>query len=396
MIFLIAVFLSYVMYGLVASLFSCTWPQMALDVNIDYTLIGMLTVITSLGSGLSSAYSYRIRRMLGTSKSISFGLGCFMMAMLLFFTGSNVLMICFALAFVGMGSGIVDTIANSYIIKAYDSTKLSFLHASWGLGSVIGPLVISLALTRTSSYKNGFLWVTILLVLMIVYILTLKVYWEGEKKNREADYVARHSVSEEEKNSKTNLLDIFKINNGLTFVSCFIVFGAANSIISVWMATLAVGQRGLSVAEGATAAAFYFAGLTATRVILGIVAKKIENYKIIFGSAIVLTVGCLLLFIRNDSAQFMYFAATIIGIGVSPLIPFLHSSVKEVFEEEYMGIVVSCCNSLSLVGSALASAFTTFLAKLIGINNIQIMFVVLTVVGAFLYKQVLKNNKKTA
>ena len=393
MSFLIAVFFSYVIYGLVGALFPSVWPQIASDISVDYTLIGILMIISSIGSGLSSAYAYRIRRLLGTSRSIVVGLAFFALALLLFINATSVAMICIALAFLGIGSGIVDTIANSYIIKAYDSGKLSLLHANWGIGSTIGPIIMGLALTRTSSYKNGFLWAIILLIIMIIIILLLKVYWEAAKKNLDKEYVARHSVSEEEKNSKTNLLDIFKIKNGLTFVLCFIAFGAANSVINTWIATLAVGQRGLSVAEGATTASYYFVGITVTRLVLGVIATKIGNHRIIFGGAIISLIGYVMLFIRNDSVQYMYFVAIIIGIGISPLVPFLHSSVKEIFDEEYMGIVVSSCNSLSLAGSAIASALTTFVVRMIGINNVQILFIVFILIGAILFSKVIRSKE---
>ena len=74
-------------------------------------------------------------------------------------------------------------------------------------------------------------------------------------------------------------------------------------------------------------------------------------------------------------------------------IPFMHSSVKEIFDEEYMGIVVSCCNSTSLVGGALVSAFATFFAKLVGINYVQILFIILITLGIILYSKIIRRRK---
>ena len=90
----------------------------------------------------------------------------------------------------------------------------------------------------------------------------------------------------------------------------------------------------------------------------------------------------------------MYIVAVIIGIGISPLIPFLHSSVKEIFNEEYMGIVVSCCNSISLAGGAAVSALTTLVSKLIGINNAQALFIVFMIMALILYTKVISSRKE--
>ena len=70
MLFLIAVFIAFIDYGLTGSLFSSVWSQIALDINVDYSLLGVLTMISSGTSGLSSAFAYVLRRRLGTSKSI--------------------------------------------------------------------------------------------------------------------------------------------------------------------------------------------------------------------------------------------------------------------------------------------------------------------------------------
>lgn len=393
MIFLVAVFFAFVIYGLVSALFPSVWPQMAIEIGVDYTLIGILIVVINIGSGLSSAFSYVVRRKLGTSRSIVLSLSMFVISLLLFLNAKNLVIICFALVFLGIGNGIIDTVINSYVIKAYDSGKISLLHASWGIGSSAGPVLMSLALTNTNNYKNGFLWVVIVLVFVIALFIALKAYWEEKKKTLDKDFVALHSVSEEEKQSKSSLLDILKIKNGLSFVSCFDVMGATNTILSAWMATIAVGQRGLSVAEGATVATCYFIGLTVTRVLLSIIAKKIGNHRVIYGGIIVSIIGYIMLFIMNESIYYIYVVAFIIGVGIAPAVPFLHSSVKEVFSEEYMGVVVSACNSTSLIAGAIISMFTTFFVQMVGISNIQVLFIILMVIGCFLYTRILKNKE---
>ena len=393
MVFLIAIFLSFVIYGLVDSLFPSVWPQMAVDINLSVELIGVIVMIMSAGSGIASAFAYKVRRKLGTSRSIVSGFILFAIALVLFLTAKNIVMICIALAIMGFGNGIIDTVANSYVIKAYDSAKLSILHASWGLGSSIGPILMGFAITNTESYKNGFLWTIIILIIAIVVFLSLKIYWETKKKTLDKDFVALHSVSEEEKESKSNLLDIFKIENGVMFVTCFIIMGSVNTVLNSWMPTIAVGQRGMSVAEGATTATCFFVGLTATRLLFGLVANKISNQKVIYGGLIISLIGYAMLFVRNNNAYYMYATAVMMGIGISPLIPFMHSSVKEIFDEEYMGIVVSCCNSTSLVGGALVSAFATFFAKLVGINYVQILFIILITLGIILYSKIIRRRK---
>ena len=394
MAFLMAIFISFVLYGLSNSLFSSVWPQIAIDIVADYTLLGILMMILNASSGITSAFAYAVRRKLGTSRSVSLGFALYVIALVLIFGAKNIISIGVALAIMGAANGIIDTVSNSYVIKAYDAGKVSLLHASWGLGAAIGPAIMSFAIIKTGTYKNGFIWTIVIMVVAIVVFLLMKMYWEGKKKVLPEEFVKLHSVSKEEKDSETNLLDIFKIKNGVIFVLCFVMCGSINTVLNGWVATLAVSQRGLSITEGATAATCFFIGMTVTRLICGLIAKKISNQRVIYFGLFTLLVSFILLFVRMNNPYFMYVVSILLGVGVAPLLPFIHGSVKDIFDEEYMGIVVSCCNSTSLIGGAIVTALMTVTAKLIGINNVQVLLIIVAIIGLVLFTKVIKNKNR--
>ena len=392
--FLIAIFASFILYGLAGSLFSSVWPEIARELSVDFTLLGLLIMISSGASGITSSFAYKIRRKLGTSISTTISLTGFIIGLLLLYFSKNLAMICIALAIIGSSNGIIDTIVNSYMIKAYGGGKISMLHASWGLGSSVGPIIMSYALAHTPSYKNGFIWVIGAILIIGICFILLKIYWEGKKKSLPEDFVNRHSVSKEEKESHIDLKDIFKIKLGFVFVLCFILCGSTNSAISNWIATLSVEQRGITVAEGATAAAFYFGGLTAVRVILGFISDRIKTKYILIFGLVVSIIGYSLMFIRNTSLPFTYFVATIVGIGISPLVPFLHHSIKELFNEKYIGVIVSCCNTTSLIGGAAATALMSLVIKIVGVNTAPILFLALMILALIIYMHIIKVKEK--
>ena len=394
MSFLIMIFVGYILYGLISSLLPSVWVNVANSINVDYTLLGLLMMICTGASGVSSALAYKFRRKFGTSISIVISMTCWLISLFLFFFAKNLPMICLALLFLGAANGLIDTVSNSYMIKAYGGGKISLLHASWGLGSSIGPILMSYAVVSTSSYQNGFLWSTYAVIISILIIIALKIWWEGKKKTLPKEYVSRHSVSKEEKDSHTNMLDIFKINLGIEFVICYVLCGSVNSLLNSWMATLSTQQRAISVADGAKAASFFFIGLTIIRLILGLISSKIKTKYIMYPSMIVLIIGTAMLFVRNNSATYAYIAASIIGAGVAPLIPFLNHSIKEIFDEEYIGVIMSCCNSISLICGAIITALMSLVIKLIGINNCQIMPLVLILIAFFAYIHIIKKREQ--
>lgn len=392
--FLIAIFASFILYGLTASLFSSVWPEIANELNVDFALLGLLTMIISATSGVSSAFAYRIRRKLGTSISTTISLAGFTIGLIFLFMAQNLVMICIALAAIGLSNGIIDTIVNSYMIKAYDGSKISMLHASWGLGSSVGPMIMSYAIISTNSYRNGFIWVISIILITSICFILLKIYWEGKKKSLPEEFVSRHSVSKEEKESHINLKDIFTIKLGFIFVVCFILCSASCTTISSWIATLSVKQRDITVAEGATAAAFYFGGITTVRVILGLISHRIKTKYIMYFGLITCIIGYTLMFLPNKSLPFTYFIATTIGVGAAPLLPFLNHSIKELFDEKYISVILSCGNTFSLIGGAATTALMSLVIKLVGVNNAQILLLAIVIFALIIYNRIIKVNEK--
>lgn len=394
MLFLIAIVMSFILYGMTSSLFPSVWTTIASDIGVDYSLLGIITMIPNATSGISSAFAYKVRRKLGTNLSVTAGLIGFLISMLFFFSAKNIVMICIAYAVLGTANGIIDTVANSYIVKAYAGGVSSFLHASWGIGSSIGPMLMSLAILNTGIYKNGFLWVAIILVITIAIFGILKVYWQGKKKTVSEEYVKLHSVSEEEKQSHIDILDTFKIHFGTIFVACFVLCGSVNSVFNAWIATFAVEQHGLSATAGATAATCFFVGLTAMRLILTVASRYIESKTILYSGMIISLIGSVFLYIKTDNEMIVYAISVIIGIGIAPVVPFLHHSIKEIFDEKYIGVIVSACNSMALIGSSITVALVSLAIKIIGINNVQIILIIYLVLALILYHQMTKSRTK--
>ena len=397
MIFLVMILIGYVLYGLSNALFTSVWPEMARDLSVDYTLVGMLAMVLTAASGIASAFAFKLRKRFGTNRSMTISLVLFAVSLLIFYISKNIVMVAIALLIMGFGSGLMDATANSYIIKAYDAGKQSFLHACWGLGSSVAPIIMSFAILHTPTYKNGILFSLILFIVSIIVFFVLKASWENSKAkgNVSEEFVKLHSVSDEEKGTNVNIWDAFKIKDGVIFVTCYVMFGATNSAVNSWIATLVVEQRGLPVTVGAMAATCYFVGITGTRLLYGLISNKVKDTSFIFFGIFATIVGLLMFFVKNDSPYFAYAIALVLGIGIAPLIPLMSHSIKYFFEEKYLGMMVSCATFCALIGGSVITALITPVIKLIGIQHVQIFLLIIVFIGLITYKKLLSDKKKS-
>ena len=61
----------------------------------------------------------------------------------------------------GLGAGAVDASVNHYVANHYSSSVMNFLHCFYGLGAVISPTIMALAL-RLARWNEGYRWTAFL------------------------------------------------------------------------------------------------------------------------------------------------------------------------------------------------------------------------------------------
>lgn len=393
--FLFVVFVSYVLYGLSGNLLNSVWPKVAGDIGAAVALLGVVSTLCNITSGVTSAFVYKIRRKYGTNITISIGLVFMALCLILYGVAKNIYIIGIGFIVLGIGNAIVDVGANSYIIKAYDAKKVSLLHACWGVGSSIGPMIMALSITFLNNYRAGFAIGAVIIIVVFILMRFMKRKWEANKDKVAKEIVELHSVSDEEKSSNRKFTDIIKTDLALIVMICFFFGNALNGLLNTWIATIFVEQRHISVIEGANLATVFFASLTITRVILGFIASYFNTKNVILFGIIMSIVGVGIMFIKSTNIYFLYFNAAILGIGISPLIPFLNHYLKDLFGENNVGEILGYCSIFSLTGIGISSFCATLVVRFFGIDVIQvyIMAVVIILLLIFTYITYRANKK---
>lgn len=392
--FIFMIYIGFIMYGWTASFLGGVWPQVASDIGVNISLLGILVMVNYIASGIASIVTYKIRQKLGTSRSNILGLFCIAIGMIAFALSKNFTMFVLAMIVHGFGSGIVDINSNCYVVKAYEADAVSFMHACWGLGATVGPMVMSFAMTRTSTYRNGFYFTAIIIVIIIIILFFMKRYWEVKKKTLDKSFVERHSVTDDEKNDRTSFVDLIKKENVILIMLCFFFSNGAGCAISAWIATIAVEQRGLTIADGAITASIYFFALMAGRTIMGFLSNKFGISKILKVCIIGCFVVASLYYLPFKAIGLIYIHGALMGFFGGPLVPFFNAILKEIFDGKILGAIISYGGAVGLLGVATISAIMTITVDAITINNIQIVPVICFALLYVIYEKVMSNVQK--
>ena len=371
--FLFAIYFCYAILGLCAPVVTSIWPEIAKEIAVDISLLGVVVTLSCIASGISSFFAFKVRLKLGTNYTNILGLVFFAISMTMFIYIKNYFMVIISMIILGLGNGLIDVNSNSYVVKAYDVKWVSFMHSCWGLASAIGPMLMSAAIVYTSSYKNGFKMVLALIVLAIIILLILKMKWAKKKQFIDKEVVDLHSVTEEEKNSDISVMDVVKQKGVIGMLACFTLANGACCAVVAWLATIVVTQKGVTVVEGATAVTAFSFALMLGRIGIGFAVKKIGIQKSIKTLSLLVFVFVLALFIPYKSAYIVYINAALIGFMVGPITPLLNSNLKELFDNKILGELLSLGSMCSLFGVSAISILMTIASKIISKNYIQII-----------------------
>lgn len=382
-LFLLAlIYLAFISLGLPDSLLGSAWPLIHLEMGVPISYMGIITMLISGGTIVSSLMSDRLTRKFGTK--ILTVASVFLTVIALFgfsFANNFSMLIAFAIPY-GIGAGAIDAALNNYVALHYKAKHMSWLHCFWGVGTIVSPFVMGYALT-SSTWNNGYRIVGFMqLVIAIILLLTLPVW----KVNEDVVSTAGEDVG---------LFKALRIK-GVTFLLLgFLAYCAAETTTMQWASTYFVEVKGISVERAASFASLFYIGITAGRFISGFITDKLGDRKMILLGSSVLIVGILTLAIPSSSYELAFASFIIIGLGCAPIYPCIIHSTPYNFGAK---------NSGAIIGIQMASAYlgATFMPPIFGVlgnaSTFAIMplyllvFVILMLVMIELTFRVTKSN----
>ncbi len=341
------IYIAFISLGLPDSLLGSGWPIMHEELGVPVSFMGIVTMVISGGTIVSSLFSDKLTAKLGTK--IVTVISVFLTVIALFgfsFSKNFPMLIVFAIPY-GLGAGAIDAALNNYVAIHYKARHMSWLHCFWGVGTIASPFIMGYALRRTvwnDGYRIvGFIQLAIALLLLV----TLPVW----RVNESSAQVTKKSLG---------ITDALKIKGVPFLLIGFFAYCAAEATAMQWASTYFVEVKGVAADRAATFASLFYIGITAGRFICGFITDKLGDRKlIIIGTAVVFS-GIVALSLPINSYITAVIAFIAIGVGCAPIYPCIIHSTPQNFGAE---------NSGAIIGIQMASAYvgTTFVPPLFGL-----------------------------
>ena len=346
--FLLAlIYIAFISLGLPDSLLGSGWPVMHTELGVPVSFMGIISMVISGGTIISSLLSDRLTRKLETKTVTVISVLLTVIALFGFSISNRFwMLIVFAVPY-GLGAGAIDAALNNYVALHYKAKHMSWLHCFWGVGTIVSPFIMGYALTN-HTWNGGYSIVGLIqLAISVLLIVTLPV-WKVNK------------TTDEKVGKSGGLIGALKIKGVPFLLIGFFAYCAAEATTMQWASTYFAEVKKIPAERAAALASLFYIGITAGRFISGFITDKLGDRKMILIGTAVLICGIIALLIPTDSYIAAFIAFLVIGFGCAPIYPCIIHSTPNNFGAE---------NSGAIIGIQMASAYvgSTFIPPLFGL-----------------------------
>ena len=329
------IYASFISLGLPDSLLGSAWPSMYTGLGVPISYAGIVSMIVAGGTIISSLFSDRLIRKLGTGPVTAISVGLTAAALFGFSVSGSFVALCILALPYGLGAGCVDAALNNYVAVNYESRHMNWLHCFWGVGAMISPYIMGICLTR-GTWSDGYRTISFIqlaLTAMLIFSLPL---W---KKKQSAQPVSI------KKSKALKFVELLKIPGVKPVLLAFFGYCALEATAGMWASSYLVLAKGMDAKTAATWASLFYMGITAGRFISGFITAKFGNKKMVSFGQVFIVAGIVTLLLPFGNTCLLV-GLLLIGTGCAPIYPALVDETPDNFGEELsqsiMGMQMAC------------------------------------------------------
>ena len=169
---------SFVVLGLPDGMLGTAWPSMRQGFGVPIADLGLILLVITAGSVAVSAFVGALIRRFGVPALLTASGSCAALGAIGFAVAPGIWLIFAVSALLGVAAGMMDGGLNTAIGLSGRPRLLNLLHAAYGVGTTIGPLLITAAIL-VSSWRPAY-------VVLAVLDLVIAASWLRQQRAERA------------------------------------------------------------------------------------------------------------------------------------------------------------------------------------------------------------------
>ncbi len=366
-------FFAFILIGANDGAVGVLLPSIRTHYNVDKATVALLFLGGTAGYLIAAFTSGLLVEKLGLRRFlmvgvISFALGALVMSLMPPFA-----VVILTLMALGFGVGTIDAGLNSYVAILPNSTGLlNYLHAFYGIGALLGPLVAAgLLETRVGWNSTYYVW----LGFSAVVLVGIGLIFKQPPKTDQAD----------ETKKEGNVLAL-ALKLRVVWLAAFFLLSYVGTEVSLgsWSYSFLTEERHENALLSGWAVSGFWLGLTLGRLTLAQIFGRFGNTRLIQGCLVGVVVGVLLIWLVPIGAV-SAFGLWLAGFSLGPIFPTTIALIPNLIPARLVPSAIGFVASLGSLGAAFAPWLAGNLAESLGLWSLLPYVIVLTVLMLFVW-----------
>jgi MFS family permease len=314
--------LAYLGVALPASSLGLLWPSMRLSFHQPVGALGLALALGAIASVLSStalasAPAGRLLARLGPGPLVAAGTLLVALALATEAAAPGLALFTAGTVIFGLGMGALDAVINAHGARHFGPRQVTWMHASYGLGALLGPLLT----TALLSGALGWRWVYGAMAvqqagLALLLAMTRRSWDSGPVLPINSRNGPRSAPADQARNPAPSIAVTLA---ALTFAA---VESGIESAAGLWGYLFLTAGRGLSHPEAGLAVAGYWATMLAGRAVLGPVAERLGARRVLAAAVAGVPVGAAVMAAPGPPLLAVA-GLMLLGLTAAPVFPLL-------------------------------------------------------------------------
>lgn len=365
-------FIAFISLGLPDGLLGVAWPSIRETFSLRLDALGILLVASTSGYITSSFLSGKLIAKLGVGGTLA--ASCFL-------TGAGLIgytlvpawwMMVLLGVVAGLGACAIDAGLNTYIASHFGEGLMQWLHASFGVGVTLGPLIMTAGLNWFNDWHWGYQNVgTAQILLAGCFLFTLRMWQrtpelphEEEKKElRLTDY-------------NTPIGETLKQSSVWMSLLMFFIYTGIEVSFGSWTYSLLTLSRNVPTEVAGLWSGSYWATFTLGRILAGLLTRRLGVKNLLVLGQVAAACGAVLLW-WNPFPTASIIAVSIIGFALAPIFPALVSLTSLRVGDHHAANTIGMQISAAGFGAAVIPGLAGVLAENISLEAIPVYLTIL-------------------
>lgn len=381
---LVIIYLAFISLGLPDAVLGGAWPTIYQEFDVPVSFAGIISIIISIGTIVSSLASDKMTFKFGTGKVTAMSVCMTAIALFGFFLSNSFLELCLWAIPYGLGAGGVDASLNNYVALHYTSRHMSWLHCMWGIGASAGPYILSFVLQGGGFWNDGYFIITFIQVALTIILMFSLPLWKKRVGTVDEN-------GKEQPTKSLSLKEVFAISGAKEIMVVFFCYCGLEQTAGLWASSYLVLFKGITIETAAAYASMFYIGITIGRFFSGFLTMKFTDSQMIrFGQRIVL-IGIFIVLLPL-SKLVCVIGFIFIGLGCAPIYPCIIHSTPSIFGADKSQAIIGVQMASAYMGSLLMPALFGIIANHIHIAWLSIYLLAILGVMVTMYGQLMKGK----